>query len=302
MRFLPPAGTPGTPTVTGWSFTTVSVTWAVPVGGVTPTSYTVTLMNASRGVISTQTVAASAPRDVGFTGLSNDTRYIITVTAVAAGAASATSGDLRIQLGHPQVTVTNPVYGWSEVISVRPSLNSFSSEAPGYPPNQAVDANGSTAWRSQGQLASSGPREWEWIKVNSPGGNRKLVSVSVNAPVGLQFYLGLQGLDSITWYGALSFTEAQMAYSGFSWGDAIQIQHFYVAAYPTSPEWREANVENFGFILSNFLALQLTLTNLLSIDGNWKAQISDIYLNYRDWVQTGTSTTVTVTELANSFW
>jgi hypothetical protein len=303
--YLPPAGTPGSPTVTGWSPTTVSVTWPVPVGGVAPTSYVVTLMNASRGVISTQTVAASAARNAGFTGLSNSTRYILTVTSVAAGAASATSGDLRIELGRPEITVTNPVYGWSSVItSVRPENQGVSWSAPASPSNLAYDTDGATGWRSAGTFGSSGPLYWEYMLFGSPGGTRKLVSVSVNAPVGLQFYLGMLGLDGQTWYGALSFTEAQMAYTGYPWGtgDGTIIQHFYVAASPTSPEWREVNVENFNFVLSNFGTMQLAITNLLSIDGNWKAQVNDIYVNYRDWVQTGTSTTVTQTAVANGYW
>ena len=73
-----------------------------------------------------------------------------------------------------------------------------------------------------------------------------------------------------------------------------------VGAGPRSVKVCDA--EAFGLNLQNYQFFNVAITRLVNDGANWKAIVSDVYLSYKDWVQTGSTWVVTRTAQANTYW
>lgn len=283
--------------VAAWSYSTITVSWQPPAFG-TVTNYTVELRNEAGSPI---TQVTTGLLNVTF-AVSEDTKYQIALVANSPGGASP-APTLKPWIGHSEIGSWQPVYGWSPTVtSVRPVDGGASTAASGYPTSNLYDTAPGTQWRSSGTFGSEGPLYWETFRFYSPGGNRKLVSVSVNGDPNHKYYLGAQQTNSV-WVGPYLASLVGMASSGFPY-DAAQIYHDYLAeSYdPYTSAWKVCEAEAFGLVLQNFSFFNIAITRLVNDGSNWKAIAADVFISYKDWVQTGSTWVVSRTAQANTYW
>jgi hypothetical protein len=283
--------------VAAWSYTSLTVSWAAPAFG-TANNYTVELRNQAGTLISSQTTGLM---NATFT-VAEDLKYQLYVIANSTGG-STSSAVLKPWIGHSELGYSQAIYGWSSSVStIRPGDAGASTAAPGYPTSNLYDTGSGTQWRSAGTFGSEGPVYWECFRFYSPGGNRKLVSVTINGEANHKYYLGAQHVDN-SWDGPIFPATAGIASSGFPF-DAAQIYHDYLAesyeGYTTYVKVCDA--ESFALVLSNYQFFNVAITRLINDGANWKAVVSDVFISYKDWVQTGSTWVVTRTAQANTYW
>lgn len=284
--------------VASWSYTQMTVSWSAPTFG-SVNNYTVQLKNeANNTVISSQTTGLTSATF----NVSEDTKYNVYVIANSNGGTS-TAGPLKPWIGHSELGYWNPVYGWSSTVTtIRPTDGGASTAAPGYPTSNLYDTGYATQWRSSGTFGSEGPLYWECFRFYSPGGNRKLVSVTINGEANHQYYLGAQHNDT-TWDGPIIVGSMNMASSGFPF-DAAQIYHDYlVQSYENYSTYvKVCDAEAFALNLQDYQFFNVAITRLVNDGSNWKAIVSDVYLSYKNWIQTGSTWVVTRSTQANAYW
>lgn len=292
------ASAPTNLAVSAWSYSSLTVSWSAPSFG-TVNNYTVQLKNqANNTVISTVTTGL---RTATF-AVSEDTKYNVYVIANSNGG-TTTSSVLKPWIGHSETGYWQAVYGWdTTVTTIRPTDGGASTAAPGYPTSNLYDTGFATQWRSAGTFGSEGPLYWECFRFYSPGGNRKLVSVTINGDPNHQYYLGAQN-NSNSWVGPILVSSLNMASSGFPFA-AAQLYHDYLQQsfenYSTANKVCDA--EPYALNLQDFQFFNVAVTRLVNDGSNWKAIVSDVYLSYKNWIQTGSTWVVTRSTQANAYW
>jgi hypothetical protein len=191
--YTPTTGEPGAPTLKSWSVTdplSIEVQWSAPVTGVSPTAYNVSLISqagAKLAGVSVTGLSATFSNATTANLLAENTNYSVTVTAIAPGAASATSLPLKVRIGKAEVTHAETTYDWSGTeYEYRPTFDTETSHYADMSGGYAVDlgdpaagplAPYTTAWVSG---ARGTPTDgWEGLRFSLPNAARRITAVSV---------------------------------------------------------------------------------------------------------------------------
>ena len=258
------------------------VAWTVPVTGVAPTSYKVSLYSSADALVSTQTVPSTVlTATFGASVLTADTNYYVLVSGIAAGAANGVSAKCKVRTGHPLVTVTETTYGWNPVEqSVRPTgVGEVSYYGDTYRVGAAVDVGDpsagplsawGTAWVSAGYDSQTGI--WEGVDFTIPDANRLITRIALVTDPNHSLYLGIK--RNGTWvqgYTAFSLGILAAGSAGASSEYTRILDHDYVAVSPTvvgSPNIKQFALEDRGINFSEVDGLAIGVTNFVNLYGN----------------------------------
>jgi hypothetical protein len=262
-------------------YTHVRVSATAPAGGAAITTMRLSLLNSGGGLITAVDQACSTGGTVywNFNGLSQDTNYIFQAQSISAAGVFSTAVNFHRRTGHPAQGYNQANYGWSaSAVSARPAQIDGTSEyeGGGYPGANAVDGNYATMWLSG---ANADPNAYAALVFQAMGGNRLITSVgavvqATNA-IYQYSYLGL-------WInGNLAYLLGPTGYGG---------------------QYREWYIESYGINLQNLTKFNVSMTNLVAWPLAYRAEISEVYYYYKDWVILSYTWIVTVNYQPNTAW
>ena len=309
---------PGTPTVSAWDYSNVTVTFTASPGSPAPTSYTIKVYNEA-GALQWETGSVSAGAPYQF-GVTQDTKYQIRAVAHL-GSSVPEGGLLRIGIGHPEQGRMVDDWGWGALQYWQPSgLQDWTSSDGTNVASRAIDNNTGTYWRSRNRTYQGGygyigsPHGyWEGLHIVSLGGAQRLWCRVKCLMVDKEWiYIGAyQG----GWQGSITPSSIWMYPTDNSnvWGpgDYTLLYHNYITKYDGSTSsntslsnvtWREFDVEGYGLQLQNISTLCLAVTELAVLSGSCYGHLAEVQIGYKDYVVVGSHYEQTVAPVPNYTW
>jgi fibronectin type III domain protein len=202
---------------------TIPVAWDYT-GVLPPDSYRVVLTNEAGATVQDK---SSTTTSYTFTGLTQDTRYKVKVSARCGGRAdTAFTPSLNWYLGKDAYTHSVSSTAWGSPYSWKPASYAWAgSWDADHPPNLAIDGSFGTQWLSLPD-ADTGGYQGDGIRFRFPTGHHQLL--------GCQAWLPTYGGGHTVWYGV---------YQGGSWkggqnvyvGSLTPLVHLYLGGQNSAP-------------------------------------------------------------------
>ena len=281
------------------SFSTVSLVWSAPTFG-TVTNYTVEQRTNAGALISSVTTSLT---NQSFS-IAEDTIYKFYLIANSVGGSTPYGNPITLTVGHSELGYYAPVYGWDtnyQTSLIGPIYNSTPS-ASGFPNTNLNDNGFDTPWVSNGAFEAGGGTGWEGFQfAPNPGGTRKLRQITLRGMRVHKYWLTKSGANP----GINTIGSPGRLASGYP-GEYLSRDEIASSQESTDPtsgsEIKTLNVDAYEIVLSSLSWLQVTVSNLLYFGGNYKAIIYDVWIDWYDQIQTGTTWVVTRSYVGNNIY
>lgn len=233
--------------------------------------------------------------------VSPDTNYIIRAWAVNDGLDSVKS-EIKRHTGHAAQGYTAADYGWGPIQSTRPSQidGTTAHESGQFPGASSVDSAGDqTSWVSGPRTGFAGGVFWEGLVFAGPGGNRLISSIRAFCNYQQEVWLAMQ--IGGTWKSPYGYVPSNMNMTPI-YGVLDNPYLFGVGGGGSGVNPKVFNIEGFGYNLSAMNRFTLAVTNLRPWPLSYRGEMGDVWIDYKDWVQTGSHYVETVAAVGNSSW